>query len=182
MLKGSPIGQMSKAWRLRRDHGGTPIDSGHPGAVVPITGWTLRELPGVQPRKRPPQLSMHSSRVAQICGSVNSAKRRVFRCRGSGLRVTRAVVSTVGAIPPLGRMTLRGSRCWPSGIHRGRQRAMAGGGCVRFPPETGPTTRSIGRSYTPKMCLNEAIGALIRSRLRITRPLVLILVTDVAGR
>lgn len=85
------------------------------GGVAPVEGKTIRELPGVQPRKIARRLSTLQRRVAQICGSVNFAKRRVGtialsalgsgclglcgkaaqdlkRCLGAGLRHEEVVV------------------------------------------------------------------------------------------
>lgn len=40
-----------------------------------MAGSTFQELPGVQPKKGPPNLSTHRRPFAQICSSVNFAKR-----------------------------------------------------------------------------------------------------------
>lgn len=52
-----------------------------------VASKTIRELPGVQPRKTTRSLSTLQRGVAQICGSVNFAKRRTLApscCRHAG--------------------------------------------------------------------------------------------------
>lgn len=70
-----------------------PWDSSHL-----VAGKTIRELPGVQPRKTTRSVSTLLRRVAQICGSVNFAKRRTL---------TPPCGRHVGQVDPVSAATLR---------------------------------------------------------------------------